>query len=214
MIVVKNYWKASNMQVDIELQQNETEKDRIIKLSLQLLEESSQKFEKAVEIRHDYSNALNSWGLLLSTHAKLFNGEESDIYYAKAYEKFKEAFKYTMDDDSYVICNWAMTLISQAKKKFECGDIEKYNILLNESYEKLSPKLKELDSWSMFCMARWCSVANKEDECRDWLNRFQEKDNYLHKATKSQMSYFKNMVSKEWYINIIMKPSCVPSLTK
>jgi len=56
-----------------------------------------------------------------------------------------------------------------------------------------------------FCLARWYSVANKEDDCREWLTKFQERDKYLHKATKSQMAYFENVKNTDWFKNLIIK---------
>jgi len=134
--------------LDIE---NEPDKFyEIIDIAIKMLEEGSEKFQKAVEIRKDYTNALNSWGLLLSTQAKILRGEESDIIFAKSYGKFNEAFKYTDDEDGYVICNYAMTLVSQARKKIEGLDFNTYEELLRDSYEKIKRRLNENDTWSMF----------------------------------------------------------------
>eukprot|EP01130_Rhizamoeba_saxonica_P017867 TRINITY_DN8779_c0_g1_i2.p1 TRINITY_DN8779_c0_g1~~TRINITY_DN8779_c0_g1_i2.p1 ORF type:complete len:553 (+),score=95.61 TRINITY_DN8779_c0_g1_i2:30-1688(+) len=174
------------------------------KLAFQHLIRAGLKYQYATELKSDYTNAINNWALCLSTHAKLLS-HLSDKYFQKSYKKFEEALQYTEDEEGYITCNWAMTLISQASKKYENNDLKGYKSLLKSAREKLETRIEKGDTWSLFCMARWCSSANKENECRLWLEKFQEKDKYLHKATKEQLSYFTTFEEKSWFKEVMQK---------
>jgi len=74
------------------------------------------------------------------------------------------------------------------------------------AYLKFKPLIEnetEPDSWSWFCVARWAAIDKRIDECRYWFEKFQTKDNYILRATKGQMNYFKNVEHLDWYKEII-----------
>jgi len=71
--------------------------------------------------------------------------------------------------------------------------------------KKLLLQIEKGDTWGLFCMARWCSVANQVDECREWLTKFQAQDNYLPRATRVQMTYFRNVSQFDWFKEMIRR---------
>ena len=91
-----------------------------------LLVTACKKYEEAIHLNSKYSNAFNSWGLALSTHAKVTdNIELSEMLFSQAYEKIEAAIKSRTDTPSIEICNYAMTLIAHAVKreKLHCGGL-------------------------------------------------------------------------------------------
>eukprot|EP01124_Arcella_intermedia_P010778 TRINITY_DN17309_c0_g1_i1.p1 TRINITY_DN17309_c0_g1~~TRINITY_DN17309_c0_g1_i1.p1 ORF type:complete len:610 (+),score=147.23 TRINITY_DN17309_c0_g1_i1:227-1831(+) len=172
-----------------------------------LLIQASTQFATALSLRNDYSNAMNNWALSLSTHAKILPPEQSEKLFSEAYSKFQKALEMTSTDRSFIICNWAMTMVSQARKRYTPHDKNnpEYWRLLNEAKEKLLCEIEKGDTWGLFCMARWCSVVEEVDQCREWLTRFQAQDNYLPRATKGQMAYFKNVSHLDWFKELMAK---------
>ena len=77
-----------------------------------LLQQACAKYSHAVQLNPSYANALNSWGLALSTLAKLCESDaEAEERFTEAYEKFARAVSLRTDHQTE-ICNWAMTLVS------------------------------------------------------------------------------------------------------
>ncbi len=52
-----------------------------------LFMQAGQKFAAALEIRPDYRQALNNWGVALSIQARMKSGKEADALFAQAREK-------------------------------------------------------------------------------------------------------------------------------
>jgi len=65
----------------------------------------------------------------LSTHAKFLPLPQADVLFELAYQKFGEALK-VGKEENYIICNWGMTLINQARKNLESNLVEAYNGML------------------------------------------------------------------------------------
>lgn len=82
-----------------------------------------------------------------------------------------------------------MTLLNHARKKAEAGKRKEYEAYMAAAYEKFQPLLNadNLDPWALFCVARWAAIDNRYDECRYWLEKFQERDNYLPRATTGKL---------------------------
>jgi len=148
---------------------------------------------------------MNNWALSLSTHAKILPSQKSEELFSEAYKKFDKALQMTDTDESFIICNWAMTMVSQARKRALSGDGLDSVELLRSAKHKLLTQIEKGDTWGLFCMARWCSVANETEECRHWLTKFQAADNYLPRATRGQMSYFRNVSHFDWFREILRK---------
>jgi len=179
-------------------------RDGLLAEASELLTLASQQFEAALKLRVDYTNAMNNWALSLSTHAKILPFEKSEEYFALAYSKFEKALQMTDTDESFIICNWAMTMVSQARKRSQ-NNINSGNDLLEDAKKKLLVQIDKGDTWGLFCMARWCSVANQVEECRSWLIKFQAQDNYLPRATRVQMTYFRNVSHCDWFKEMMRK---------
>jgi len=182
---------------------SEDERAEMLDEARDLLDQASQKFNNAVTLRKDYTNAMNNWGLCLSSCAKILDIAPSEIKFSEANSKFSEALNMTSTDQSFIICNWAMTMVSQARKRIQNG--MDGSDLLKQAKEKLLTQIEKGDTWGLFCMARWCSVTDDFESCHEWLLKFQASDNYLPRATQGQMSYFKNVAHFDWFQEIINK---------
>lgn len=75
------------------------------------------KYEQAVKIDPNKHEALNNWGLTLSSYATTKLDIEADKIWESAFEKFSQALKINQDDH-IVINNWGVTLSDQANTKF------------------------------------------------------------------------------------------------
>jgi hypothetical protein len=67
------------------------------------------------------------------------------------------------------------------------------------------PLLEKEDPWTFFCMARWSSIAGDTESCKNFMFEFVrvDKENYLAKATKVQMAYFKNVKIFPWFQKLV-----------
>jgi hypothetical protein len=80
-----------------------------------LLSDACGRYERAVDLTANYINALNSWGLALSTLARLSTTlEEAERLFQSSYDKFARAIAIRPDESNTEICNWSMTLGSHA----------------------------------------------------------------------------------------------------
>jgi tetratricopeptide (TPR) repeat protein len=88
-------------------------------------------------IRPDYPVALCKWGYTIFEQARDKTGEEADVLFAKAYEKFEATFR-LRPDMFEALYNWADTLYVQAKSK--AGQAA--DALFNLAYEKYEAVLR------------------------------------------------------------------------
>jgi len=188
-------------------------REELLNEASEMLTQASLKFETALQLRNDYTNAMNNWALSLSTHAKILPAEKSEELFCEAYNKFEKALKMTDTDESFILCNWAMTLVSQARKRANMdlntnsNNLQDSNslMLLQEAKHKLLTQIEKGDTWALFCLARCCSVANEVEECCVLLTKFQATENYLPRATRGQMAYFKNVCHYDWFKELFSK---------
>jgi len=207
--------KQKNIYAQLKEQKIDCEDTLRLKEVKELLLQSCSKYEKAVEINPNYINALNSWGLALSTHAKVTNTEmESELFFKLSYDRFEHAISIRPDDCNTEICNWAMTFVSHAikrerflqRKEFISTVPEAPTItaLIKQAKLKLAPLIEKNDNWALFCMSRMYAVAKKEPKCQNWLMKCMNTNPaVLQKATKWQLAYFDTVLQSKWFQDIL-----------
>ena len=85
------------------------EADRLFALAVK-------KYQAALKIKSDYHEALNNWGLVLSSQAKTKKGKKTDRLFTLAMKKYQEALEIKPDYHK-ALYNWGLALFSQAKTK-------------------------------------------------------------------------------------------------
>lgn len=192
---------------------------------LTLLASACAKYEESLALNPAYTNALNSWGLALSTYAKVTLDEQvSENFFALAYARFERAIAMHPEDANTEVCNWAMTLASHALKRervaqahARAGTLSTLSPpgrtpreLIREAKRKLAPLVERQDGWAYFCLARIYAVARREHKSREWLVRCVEKG-YVRRATKWQLDYFANVRHAPWYTDLLARERRPPA---
>ena len=93
--------------------------------------EAAEEYKTASELKPEYSEAYNNWGVALVKLAKTKSGNEAEELYKEAFEKYKLATTYKKDKhEAYY--NWGIALVELAKTK--SGN--KAEELYKEAFEK------------------------------------------------------------------------------
>ena len=93
--------------------------------------EAAEEYKTASELKPEYSEAYNNWGVALVELAKTKSGNEAEELYTEAFEKYKLITTYKKDKhEAYY--NWGIALVKLAKTK--SGN--KAEELYTEAFEK------------------------------------------------------------------------------
>ena len=93
--------------------------------------EAAEEYKTASELKPEYSEPYNNWGVALVELAKTKSGNEAEELYTEAFEKYKLATTYKKDKhEAYY--NWGIALVKLAKTK--SGN--KAEKLYKEAFEK------------------------------------------------------------------------------
>ena len=93
--------------------------------------EAAEEYKTASELKPEYSEAYNNWGVALVKLAKTKSGNEAEELYKEAFEKYKLATTYKKDDHE-AYNNWGAALCQLAEIK-SGNEAEK---LYTEAFEK------------------------------------------------------------------------------
>lgn len=119
------------------------------------------KYQAALKIKSDYHEALNNWGLVLSSQAKTKTGKKTDRLFTLAMKKYQEALEIKPDYHE-ALNNWGYALFSQAKTKTgkEADRLFTQSKDLLLKAESISPGI------SAYNIACWCAIRGQENEWR------------------------------------------------
>ena len=93
--------------------------------------EAAEEYKTASELKPEYSEPYNNWGIALVKLAKTKSGNKAEKLYKEAFEKYKLATTYKKDKHQ-AYYNWGIALVKLAKTK--CGN--KAEELYTEAFEK------------------------------------------------------------------------------
>ena len=108
-----------------------------------LFDQAIEKFQKAIKIKPDYSDAYGNWGTALTGLAKLKDGPQAEELLNQAIEKYESATNIKPDNHK-VYDNWGTTLSDLAGRK----EGEEANKLFGEACEKHEKAIEiKPDDW-------------------------------------------------------------------
>ena len=142
-------------------------------------EESIEKYKKATELKPDYAEAYNNWGVALGKLGR----------YEEAIEKSKKAIE-LKPDSARAYINWGWSLGKLGKHEEEM-----------EKYEK-ARELKPDNATAWFNIASVYALQNKKEEALENLRRAIALDpSFKEKAKKD--AYFKNLWEDEDFKRLV-----------
>jgi NAD-dependent SIR2 family protein deacetylase len=195
-----------------ELIREDEEKSRS-QLTMQLLAGELDKAQQTVEaISGDLPESLKetaSWVYILQGNAfleqaKQKQGEEADLLFNQATEKYKQALKIKSDRYDALNC-LSTTLLYQARLK-KGGDRDK---ILEAAKEKALNAEKIMRGAGAYNLACIFALQNQEDECQQWLNTAWQANNLPdcnHLANDSDLD---SVRGRSWFQDFLRKVGCL-----
>ena len=135
-------------------------KHHIAKEYLEAIEE----YKATTELKPEYSEAYNNWGVALMELAKIKSGNEAEELYKEACKKYDKAITYKQDyHEAYY--NWGVALMELAEIK-SGNEAEK---LYKEAFEKYNETIKHGGkSYNLACLY---AIRNQKAEALKYLER-------------------------------------------
>ncbi|MBF0952068.1 MAG: SIR2 family protein [Alloprevotella tannerae] len=125
--------------------------------------EAAEEYKTASELKPEYSEAYNNWGVALMELAEIKSGNEAEELYKEACKKYDKAITYKQDyHEAYN--NWANSLSELAKTKSGSEAKE----LLNEAIKKFQQAVEHGGkSYNLACLY---AIRNQKAEALKYLN--------------------------------------------
>jgi NAD-dependent SIR2 family protein deacetylase len=195
-----------------ELIREDEEKSRS-QLTMQLLAGELDKAQQTVEaISGGLPESLKetaSWVYILQGNAfldqtKQKRGEEADLLFNQATEKYKQALKIKPDRYDALNC-LSTTLLYQARLK-QGGDRDK---ILQTAKEKALNAEKIMLGAGAYNLACLSALQNQEDECQKWLNTSWRANNLPDCNHLAQDSDLDPVRGQSWFQDFLREVGCL-----
>ena len=129
-----------------------------------LYNESFEKYNQITQIKPDFYEAYNKWGIALSLLAQTKSGIEAEKLYNESFEKYHQATQINPENyEAYNIWGLALICLAQTTSGIEA---EK---LYNEAFEKFQQAVK--NGGSSYYLACLYAIRNKKKEALEYLER-------------------------------------------